>query len=79
MAPHLGGMVEDDPQAVGRPEHLSREQSDALARRRRGRNRAMLLVLIGLVALFYALTMSRLSEVGDPQQWSRPGAIAPSR
>lgn len=79
MAPHLAIMVEHDPQAVGDPESLSREQSDALARRRRARNRAMLVVLLGLVALFYALTMSRLSEVGDPQQWSRPGAIAPSR
>jgi hypothetical protein len=39
----------------------------------------MFLVLLGLVGLFYALTISRLSEVGDPQQWSRPGAIAPSR
>lgn len=79
MAPHLGVMAEQDPQAVGRPEHLTREQSDVLARRRRTRNRAMLLVLLGLVGLFYLLTMSRLSEVGDPQQWSRPGAIAPSR
>lgn len=79
MAPHLAGMAEYDPQAVGRPESLSREDSEALARRRRARNRALLLVLLGLVALFYALTMSRLSEVGDPQQWSRPGAIAPSR
>ncbi|WP_439577635.1 hypothetical protein [Elioraea sp.] len=72
-------MSEQDPQAVGHPGHLTREQSDALARRRRARNRAMFLVLVGLVALFYALTMSRLSEVGDPQQWSRPGAIVPSR
>lgn len=79
MAPHLGVMAEQDPQAVGRPEHLTREQSDVLARRRRARNRAMLLVLLGLVGLFYLLTMSRLSEVSDPQQWSRPGAIAPSR
>ncbi|TQF78741.1 hypothetical protein FK498_08535 [Elioraea sp. Yellowstone] len=72
-------MAEHDPQAVGRPESLSRDESDALARRRRARNRALFLVLLGLVALFYALTMSRLSEIGDPQQWSRPGAIAPSR
>lgn len=79
MASHLAAMAQDDPQAVGRPELLSREQSDALARRRRLRNRAMLAVLLGLVTLFYALTMSRLSEGGDPRQWSRPGAIAPSR
>lgn len=72
-------MAEHDPQAVGRPESLSHDESDALARRRRARNRALFLVLLGLVALFYALTMSRLSEIGDPQQWSRPGAIAPSR
>lgn len=79
MAPHLDRMAEQDPQAVGRPEHLTREQSDALARRRRVRNRAMFMVLLGLFVLFYLLTVSRLSEVGDPQQWSRPGAIAPSR
>ncbi|WP_297857310.1 hypothetical protein [Elioraea sp.] len=72
-------MAQHDPQAVGRPESLSRDESDALARRRRARNRALFLVLLGLVGLFYALTMSRLSEIGDPQQWSRPGAIAPSR
>jgi len=72
-------MAEFDPQAVGRPERLTREQSEAIARRRRARNWAMFVVLLGLVALFYALTMSRLSEVGDPQRWSRPGAIAPSR
>lgn len=79
MASHLARMAERDPQAVGRPEHLTREQSEAIARRRRARNWAMFVVLLGLVALFYALTMSRLSEVGDPQRWSRPGAIAPSR
>lgn len=79
MAPHLDRMAEQDPQAVGRLEHLTREQSEALARRRRARNRAMFMVLLGLFVLFYLLTVSRLSEVGDPQQWSRPGAIAPSR
>jgi hypothetical protein len=72
-------MASQDPQAVGRPEHLTREQSAALARRRRPRNRAMFVVLLALFALFYLLTISRLTEVGDPQQWSRPGAIAPSR
>ncbi len=68
-----------DPQAVGVIERLTPEQSAELSRRRRARNRALVAVLLALVALFYALTISRLSEVGDPQKWSRPGAIAPSR
>jgi hypothetical protein len=39
--------------------------SDAvLARRRRGRNLAMLLVLLALVALFYAISMVKLAQTG---------------
>lgn len=79
MAAYLGAMMVRDPQAVGQPERLTRAQSEALARQRRARNRALFVVLLALVGLFYALTVSRLSEVGDPQRWSRPGAIAPSR
>lgn len=70
---------EHDPQAVEVVARLSRAQSQELARRRRMRNRALGLVLLGLVALFFALSVSRLADVGDPQKWSRPGAIAPSR
>ncbi len=70
---------EHDPQAVEIVAHLTRGQSEDLARKRRMRNRALGLVLVGLVALFFALSVSRLADVGDPQKWSRPGAIAPSR
>jgi hypothetical protein len=37
-----------------------KEASDARNRVIRGRNRALLLVLVGLVALFYALTFVRM-------------------
>ncbi len=72
-------VAEHDPQAVEIVAHLTRAQSEDLARRRRVRNRALGLVLVGLVALFFVLSVSRLADVGDPQKWSRPGAIAPSR
>ncbi|MCS6854806.1 MAG: hypothetical protein NZ523_08660 [Elioraea sp.] len=70
---------EADPQAVEIVGRLTRAQTEELVRRRRVRNRALALVLFGLVALFFALSASRLADVGDPQKWSRPGAIAPSR
>jgi hypothetical protein len=41
--------------------HLSREESDALARRRRGRNIAMLVVLLAVAALFYAIAVVKLA------------------
>jgi len=41
-------------------ESLSVAASDALMRRRRSRNRAVLLVLLGLVALFYVITIVRI-------------------
>jgi hypothetical protein len=41
---------------------LSREDSELLARRRRGRNIAMLVVLLALSALFYAIAMVKLSS-----------------
>ncbi len=43
---------------------LSRDASDALARRRRGRNIAMLVVLLAVAALFYAIAMVKLSIHG---------------
>lgn len=79
MAPMAERTRREDPQAVRSVERLTPAQSAELCRRRRSRNRALMIVLLALVALFYALTISRLSDVGDPQQWSRPGAIAPSR
>jgi hypothetical protein len=42
-----------------------RPQADAsLARRRRGRNIAMLVVLLGLAALFYAIAMVKMAQHG---------------
>ncbi len=41
---------------------MSREDSDALARRRRGRNIAMLVVLLAVAALFYAIAMVKLGR-----------------
>jgi hypothetical protein len=40
---------------------LSRAESLALARRRRGRNWALLIVLVAVVALFFAITIAKLS------------------
>jgi hypothetical protein len=43
----------------------SRPQVEAaLERRRRGRNLAMLVVLLALVALFYAIAMVKMAQVG---------------
>jgi hypothetical protein len=36
----------------------------ALARRRRGRNIAMLVVLVGLALLFYAIAMVKMAQTG---------------
>jgi hypothetical protein len=44
------------------PDHLSRTESELLARRRRGRNWAMLVALLLLVALFYAITLVKMSH-----------------
>jgi hypothetical protein len=41
---------------------LSRAESDAIARRRRARNWAMLVVLVGVSALFYAITLAKLGN-----------------
>ncbi len=41
------------------PSHLTPAESSAVRRRQRARNWAMLVVLVVLVALFYAITMVR--------------------
>ena len=41
---------------------MSREDSAALARRRRGRNIAMLVALLAVAALFYAIAMVKLAR-----------------
>jgi hypothetical protein len=67
-----------DPQAVRRGPDLTAEQTAALRARQKSRNRAMLAVLLALVALFFALTISRMSQVENPQALSRPGGLSPS-
>ncbi len=37
---------------------------DLLARRRRGRNVALLVVLLALAALFYAISMVKMAQTG---------------
>jgi hypothetical protein len=41
---------------------LSREDAEALARRRRGRNWLLFAVLVGLCGLFYAITMVKIGN-----------------
>lgn len=67
-----------DPQAAIRGPDLTPAQTEELRARQRARNRVMLVVLLGLVALFFAITVSRMSQVQDPREWSRPGGIAPA-
>jgi hypothetical protein len=67
----------EDPQAVVRAPDLTPVQTQELRARQKVRNRVMLVVLLGLVALFFAITISRMSQVQDPREWSRPGGIAP--
>jgi hypothetical protein len=67
-----------DPQAVRRGPDLTREQTAALRARQKSRNRVMLTLLLGLVVLFFALTISRMSQVSDPQALTRPGALGPA-
>ncbi len=44
------------------PDTLTRAESDAFARRRRGRNIAMLIALLALSALFYAIAIVKLGS-----------------
>jgi hypothetical protein len=44
------------------PKPLTPEESAALARRRRGRNIAMLIALLALSALFYAIAIVKLGS-----------------
>ncbi len=46
------------------PALLTREQSDLLARRRRGRNYAMLGGLAVVALLFYAIAMVKMAKPG---------------
>jgi hypothetical protein len=42
--------------------HLSRAESDAIEKRRRGRNIALLVVLLALAGLFYAISIVKMSH-----------------
>ncbi len=44
--------------------HLTREQSDALGRRRRVRNIALLVALLAFAALFYAISIVKMTKGG---------------
>lgn len=44
------------------PPSLSRAASEALARKRRGRNLALLVALLALAALFYFISIAKLSH-----------------
>lgn len=44
------------------PDHLSRADSDQVARRRRSRNWAMLIALVALCVLFYAITLVKMAH-----------------
>jgi hypothetical protein len=41
---------------------LSRQESEALAQRRRGRNWLLLVVLLGIAVLFYLIAIAKLSS-----------------
>ncbi len=43
-------------------DHLTRDDSERLARRRRGRNWAMLVALVALCVLFYAITVVKMAH-----------------
>ncbi len=43
-------------------DHLTRADSERLARRRRGRNWALLIALVALCVLFYAITVVKMSH-----------------
>lgn len=47
------------------PDYLSRAQSVSIGRKRRGRNVILLLMLVALIALFFGLSVVKLSR---PQQ-----------
>jgi len=66
-----------DPQAAHRGPDLTPEQTALLRARQKSRNRAMLIALVALVALFFAIAVGRLSQMENPETWSRPGSLAP--
>lgn len=51
-----------DTQKPGDKQKLSRAEPDAIARRRRARNWALLVVLACVSVLFYAITLAKLGK-----------------
>lgn len=47
---------------VDEPSHLSRGESDAITRARRGRNWALFIVLLVLCLLFYAMAWVKMTK-----------------
>jgi hypothetical protein len=45
-----------------KPAPMTRAETDALAKRRRGRNIALLVALLALAALFYAIAMVKMAQ-----------------
>lgn len=50
---------------TGAPATLTRTQSAELQRRRRGRNIALLVVLLAVAALFYLIAIVKLAHAGS--------------
>jgi hypothetical protein len=48
----------------GSPTGMTEDEKKAFIRRRRGRNWAVMLALLGLVGLFYFVAMARMSVSG---------------
>ncbi|WP_165694186.1 hypothetical protein [Teichococcus deserti] len=48
----------------GSPTNMTEDEKKAFIRRRRGRNWAVMLALLGLVGLFYFVAMARMSVSG---------------
>jgi hypothetical protein len=61
VAPKLGA-----PKLGSLPPAPGRESDATLARRRRGRNIATLVILLALAALFYAIAMVKMAQTGHP-------------
>lgn len=55
-----------------------KQPHDDRARTRRNRNRALLAVLVGLVILFYFVTMVRMRAADEATHGARPPATAPA-
>lgn len=69
LSPSITGRASVD----GFPPPLTPEEAAALRRRQRGKNRALLLVLVALAALFYAISFVRM-DATTPAALPKPAA-----